>query len=48
MPNAAGSLLDKVPVGKLQTLVRERPEAGLGLAFVGGLVIATILRRLAR
>ncbi len=48
MSKAAGSLLEKAPVGKLQALVKERPEAGLGLAFLGGLVIATVLRRLAR
>jgi hypothetical protein len=48
MSNAAGSLLDKLPTTKLQTLMKERPEAGLGLAFIGGLLIATILRRLAR
>jgi len=48
MPSADGSLLDKAPVKKLQAFVKERPEAGLGLAFIGGLLIATILRRLAR
>jgi hypothetical protein len=39
---------DKLPIGKLQTLTRQRPELGLGLAFAGGLLIATILKRLAR
>jgi hypothetical protein len=39
---------DKLPIGKLQTLTKQRPELGLGLAFAGGLVIATILKRLAR
>jgi hypothetical protein len=29
-------------------LVNERPEVGLGVAFVGGLIIASILKRLAR
>jgi hypothetical protein len=48
MSNAGGSLLDKLPAKKLQKFVKERPEAGLGLAFIGGLLIATILRRLAR
>ena len=36
------------PTQKLVTLVRERPEVGLGIAFAAGLVIATILKRLAR
>lgn len=35
-------------LGKLVALVNERPEVGLGIAFVGGLVLATILKRLAR
>jgi len=33
---------------KLDTLWSERPEVVVGAAFVGGLVIATILKRLAR
>jgi len=33
---------------KLGTLASERPEVVIGAAFVGGLVIATILKRLAR
>ncbi len=35
-------------VEQLSNLVRERPEVGLGIAFVGGVVLATILKRLAR
>jgi hypothetical protein len=36
------------PSEKLITLISERPEVGLGIAFAVGLVIATILKRLAR
>jgi hypothetical protein len=36
------------PGQKLVTLVSERPEVGLGIAFAAGLVIATILKRIAR
>jgi hypothetical protein len=39
---------DKLPVDKLRTLTTRRPEVGLGLAFAGGLVIATIIKRLGR
>ena len=39
---------DKLPVDRLRTLTKQRPEVGLGLAFAGGLVIATILKRLGR
>lgn len=39
---------DKLPVEKLRTLTKQRPEVGLGLAFAGGLVIATMLKRLGR
>jgi hypothetical protein len=39
---------DKLPVDKLRTLTKQRPEVGLGLAFAGGLVLATILKRLGR
>ena len=39
---------DKLPVDQLRQLVKERPEVGLGLAFAGGLVLATILKRLGR
>ena len=40
--------VDPAAIEKLKTVVRERPEIGLGLAFAGGLVIATILKRLGR
>lgn len=36
------------PVGKLAALTSERPELVIGAAFVSGLVLATILKRLAR
>jgi hypothetical protein len=39
---------DKLPLDQLRTLTRQRPEVGLGLAFAGGLLIATILKRLGR
>jgi hypothetical protein len=29
-------------------LVHERPEVAVGAAFVGGMILATILKRLAR
>lgn len=48
VPNPVPTLLEKLPVDQLRALVRERPEVGLGIAFAGGLVIATIIRRLAR
>lgn len=48
MPNPIPSVMEKLPIENLKTVVRERPEVGLGLAFAGGLVIATLLRRLAR
>jgi hypothetical protein len=35
-------------MAQLSRLVNERPEVGLGLAFVGGVVLATLLKRLAR
>ena len=49
----AGSSSAPEPTGpaqvqKLMTKVNERPEVGVGLAFAGGLLIATILKRLAR
>jgi hypothetical protein len=40
--------MDKLPIDRLRTLTKQRPEVGLGLAFAGGLVIATILKRLGR
>ena len=36
------------PSQKLVTLVSERPEVGVGIAFAAGLIIASILKRLAR
>jgi hypothetical protein len=39
---------EKLPVDRLRTLAKQRPEVGVGLAFAGGLVIATILKRLGR
>ena len=33
---------------QLTKLVNERPELGIGLAFVGGVILASILNRLAR
>jgi len=39
---------EKLPVDKLRALTKQRPEIGVGLAFAGGLAIATILKRLAR
>jgi hypothetical protein len=39
---------DKLPLDKLRTLTKQRPEVGLGLAFAGGLLIATMLKRLGR
>ena len=39
---------DGLQVDKLRMLTKRRPEVGLGLAFAGGLVIATILKRLGR
>jgi hypothetical protein len=40
--------VDPMAIEQLKTLVNQRPEVGLGLAFAGGLVIATILKRLGR
>ena len=40
--------IDPMAVERLKTLVKERPEVGLCLAFAGGLVIATMLKRLGR
>ena len=39
---------DKLPLDQVRALTRQRPEVGLGLAFAGGLLIATILKRLGR
>ena len=50
---SAGAEPARAPAGpsqveKFVALVNERPEVGLGVAFIGGLVIASILKRLAR
>jgi hypothetical protein len=51
-PQAAGSTpaakSGPSAIEKFVSLVNERPEVGVGLAFAGGLVLATILKRLAR
>lgn len=44
---AGGTELQK-RVESFVALVNERPEVGLGVAFVGGLILASILKRLAR
>ena len=36
------------PVSSAQAIVEERPEVAVGAAFAGGLVLAVILKRLAR
>ncbi len=41
-------LVDEEAIGQLKAQLRRRPEIGLGLAFAGGLVLATILKRLGR
>lgn len=48
VPNPGPALAQKLPLEQLGTLVRQRPEVGLGLAFAGGLVLATIIKRLGR
>jgi len=54
---ATGSSAERIQNGREQLekraekfleLVNERPEVGLGAAFVGGLILASILKRLAR
>ncbi len=50
---SAGAEPERAPAGpsqvdKFVALVNERPEVGLGVAFFGGLIIASILKRLAR
>jgi hypothetical protein len=56
-PGPAGDRSARAPAGGVQlqkrvedfvALVNERPEVGLGVAFVGGLILASILKRLAR
>jgi hypothetical protein len=44
---AGGDQLQK-RVESFVALMNERPEVGLGVAFVGGLIAASILKRLAR
>ncbi len=48
--SAKANLTDRLSdaSSKLASLSSERPEVVIAAAFVGGLVIATILRRLAR
>lgn len=42
------AVLERLGLGQLDALIRRRPEVGLGIAFAGGLVAATILKRLGR
>jgi hypothetical protein len=46
--NAPAAKAGPSSIEKFVSLVNERPEVGIGLAFAGGLVLATILKRLAR
>jgi hypothetical protein len=57
VPRAGATDPARAPAGGVQlqkrvedfvALVNERPEVGLGVAFVGGLILASILKRLAR
>lgn len=41
-------MVDQEAIGQLKQRLRRRPEIGLGVAFAGGLVLATILKRLGR
>lgn len=41
-------LQSEQPIERLRRLIAERPEVAVGAAFVGGLVLASILKRLAR
>jgi hypothetical protein len=41
-------LLQRLGLSQAEALIRRRPELGLGIAFAGGLVAATILKRLGR
>jgi hypothetical protein len=45
---AASPDLSAVPVAALPPVADERPELGVGAAFAGGLVLALVLKRLAR
>lgn len=45
--------LDKLPLdgrhlAELRATIKRRPELGLGVAFAGGLILATLLKRLGR
>ena len=42
------AILQRLGLSQAEALVRRRPEVGLGIAFAGGLVVATILKRLGR
>ncbi len=44
----AGRVKVEQQAEKFVALVQERPEVGLGVAFLGGLILASILKRLAR
>jgi hypothetical protein len=46
-PSAAGAGVSSVPE-RAATLANERPEVAVGAAFGGGLLLALILKRLAR
>lgn len=47
-PPTASSGVDYPPAAPAQTLFRQRPELLVAATFVGGLLAATILKRLAR
>jgi hypothetical protein len=47
-PVQAGQASLQAGRASLQSLARERPEVVIGAAFAGGLVLALILKRLAR
>jgi hypothetical protein len=46
LPAESGGL--SAPVGAIVKVVRERPELGVIATFAGGLILATLLKRLAR
>jgi hypothetical protein len=47
-PAAPAAKTGPSSIQKFVSLVNERPEVSVGIAFAGGLVLATILKRLAR
>lgn len=47
-PASASSAVDYPPAARAQSLFRQRPELLVAATFVGGLLAATILKRLAR